>query len=82
MELQTELVEDEAFTVGNDGRVQLGVTSPTSDRFGGSWIDTFLVRLPYRGAKGQEILAHTLVICVCVCVLEGLAVWLWYRSHF
>lgn len=23
-----------------------------------------------------------LSVCVCVCVLQGLAVWLWYRSHF
>lgn len=44
--MQTESGEDETFTVGNDGGVELGVTSPTSDRFGGSWIDTFLVRLP------------------------------------
>lgn len=65
------------------------LTSPTSDRCGGSWIDMFLVRLPYRGAKGQETLAHTVVICLlvraCVCVrvcVEGLAVWLWCRSHF
>lgn len=70
MGLQTELGEDGAFTVGNDGGVELGVTSPTSDRFGGSWIDMPLVRLPYRGAKGQETLAHTVVICLlaCVCV--------------
>lgn len=42
--------------------------SPTSDRCGGSWIDMFLVRLPYRGAKGQETLAHTVIVCLYVCM--------------
>lgn len=82
MELQTELGEDKTFTVGNDGRVKRGVTSPTSDRFGGSWMDTFLVRLPYRREKARK---HSLIqssfvcfvhVCVFVCALEDLQVWL------
>lgn len=31
-------------------------------------IDMFLVRLPYRGAKGQETLAHTVIMRLHVCV--------------
>lgn len=78
MELRTESGEDEAFAAGNDGGGELGVNVSNLRQIW--WILDRHVsgKIPLQKSKRPgNTRSYSRHLSACVCVMEGLAVWLW-----